>query len=246
MVSADAAGGDPPPVPPAPVAVGWSAGPTRRFRSALVTVLAMTVLGIPFGLLWYALAPSVPVVRTEHGAELTAHAPEEFIAADGWFSLLGFGLGLVAAIVAWVFLHRLRGPVGLIAMGIGGLGCATVAWALGSRIGLSGYRRDLDAAPVGQVLHQPPDLQGGGFELLFGVVPAVQGAFLAPAFGAVLTYTMLAGWSRYPSLRAEPESRSDVEAPADAPPVSSGSPAPPSPAAGPAPPAPGAAAPPPD
>ena len=37
-------------------------------------------------------------------------SPEEYIAADGWFTILGFGFGLVAAVVAWLVLRRYRGP----------------------------------------------------------------------------------------------------------------------------------------
>lgn len=209
------------------------------------------------------LAPWIPVVKTEQGAAVRGADPEYFVAADGWFAFLGLGFGIVAGVVVWALLPRLRGPVGLLAVTFGGLGAAAVAWALGRQIGLAGYRRALESAEFGAQLSRPPDLQAGAFDLWFGVLPALTGAFLAPAFGAVLVYTMLAGWSRYPGLRPEPVDTDidaaapvDTDADADADTdtdaggagrgVSSGSPAPRAPATGPAPPVPGAAATPPD
>jgi hypothetical protein len=76
------------------------------------------------------------------------------------------------------------------------------------------------------------------------VLPLPYGNLLLPAFGAAVTYTLLAGWSRWPSLRPEPEP--DLSwvhaAPAGAgPQVSSGPADSPAPTAAPEPPAPGAA-----
>ncbi|MFY1637543.1 DUF2567 domain-containing protein [Solwaraspora sp. WMMB335] len=229
----------------------------RLSRPAVLTVVAMTAGGAPLGVLWSMLAPWVPVVKTEQGAAVRGGDPEYFVAADGWFTFLGLGLGIAAGIAIWLLLPRLRGPVGLFAVGLGGLGAAAVAWVLGRQIGLADYRRTFDAAELGAQLQRPPDLQAGAFDLWLGVVPAWTGAVLAPAFGAVLAYTMLAGWSRYPSLRPEPEPVEPEPAggPADPPPavpgpgagpVSSNSPAPRAPAAEPAPPAPGVTGTPPD
>lgn len=250
----DLAGGHPPAVP-------RGAGP--RWWSGPVVLAATVIGGVPLGVAWSMLAPWIPVVKTEQGAAVRGADPEYFVAADGWFGLLGLGFGVLAAVLAWALLPRLRGPVGLLAVTFGGLGAAGVAWALGRRIGLAGYRQALESAELGAQLSRPPDLQAGDFDLWFGVLPAITGAFGAPAFGAVLAYTLLAGWSRYPSLRPEPEPdaesgpSAEPEPGADSAtgpesatgpdrPVSSGSPAPPTPATGPAPPAPGAAVPPPD
>jgi len=197
-------------------------------------VLAMILLGVPLGLLWVAVAPQIPVVRTETGAVLTQPQPEEFVAADGWFSLLGLGFGVLAAIAFWLVLRRHRGPLGLLLLAVGGIGAAVVAWQVGRRIGLDEYQRLLETAPVGQAFSKPPDLRAGTFEWLYGWLPTVQGNLLLPAFGAVVTYTLLAGWSRWPDLRPEPEPEA----------LSWGSSVPPVPAAAPVPPEPGAAEPP--
>ncbi|MDG4788746.1 DUF2567 domain-containing protein [Micromonospora sp. WMMD1102] len=196
---------------------------------------------MPFGLLWWAVSPGVPVVQSEDGALLAAPQPEEFIAADGWFSLLGFGLGVLAAVAMWLLLRRYRGPVGMLVVVLGMLGAAVLAWQLGRQIGLDGYQRLLDGAPPGATFSKPPDLHGGQYDLLLGFIPAI-GDLLVPAFGAAVTYTLLAGWSRYPGLRgaeAEPEPVS-----AGYPPLSWDLPAPPAPPGAPAPPVPDATEPP--
>ncbi|MGI5148630.1 DUF2567 domain-containing protein [Plantactinospora sp. CA-294935] len=213
--------------------------PARRLvRGGAATVgalLVLILLGIPFGLVWSAVSPGVPVVQTEDGALLAAPQPEEFIAADGWFSVLGFGLGVLAAIAMWLLLRRHRGPVGMLVVVLGMLGAAVLAWQLGRQIGLSGYERLLASAPPGATFSKPPDLHGGQYDLLLGFIPAIQD-LLVPAFGAAVMYTLLAGWSRYPGLRPEAE-------PAPAP-LSWDLPVPPAPSAAPAPPVPDAAEPP--
>lgn len=234
------------PQPPQPLA--------RRLAVGAGVVLALILLGVPLGLLWVAVSPQVPVVRTETGTVLTQPQPEEFIAADGWFSLLGLGFGVLAAIVFWLVLRRQRGPLSLLLLAVGGIGAAVVAWQVGRRIGLDEYQRLLTTAPLGEQFNKPPDLRAGAFEWLYGWLPTVQGNLLLPAFGAVVTYTLLAGWSRWPDLRPEPE----LEFPPGSGPqpepwpgptptpgsISWGSSVPPAPAGAPAPPEPGAAEPP--
>ncbi|QKW17397.1 DUF2567 domain-containing protein [Verrucosispora sp. NA02020] len=235
----------------------------------------MGLLGIPLGLLWAVLAPATPVIKSGPTQAVYGQAqPEQPIAADGWFSLLGLGFGVLAALVVWLVLRRYRGPVGLVVVVAGGLAAALVAWQVGRRIGLSGYERLLDSAPDGTRLAKPADLRAGGIEMVLGVLPVPHGNLLLAAFGAAVAYTLLAGWSRWPSLRPEPEpdpawfvpptgypdgtarppldhSGGTVASPvgypegAAPPPVSSEPAAPwPAPPAAPAPPAPGAAEPP--
>ncbi|MFV2110886.1 DUF2567 domain-containing protein [Micromonospora sp. LOL_025] len=208
----------------------------RAARLALLAVLASSVLGVPLGLLWAALAPDTPVLKAADGAIYAEPQPEQPIAADGWFSLLGLGFGVLAALALWFLLRRVRGPVGLLAAVLGAFGAALVAWQVGRRTGLADYERLLESAPVGRAFEKPADLRAGGIEWLLGVLPVPHGNLLLPAFGAAVTYTLLAGWSRWPSLRPERES--------GVPGLSWESAGTPAPSAAPEPPAPGAAAPP--
>jgi hypothetical protein len=196
-------------LPSDPVSSGQPAtGGRRPGRAALVglaTAAGITLLGLPIGLLWAALAPAVPVRKTADGAALTQAQPEEFIAADGWFTLIGLCFGVATAIAVWLLLRRRRGPFGLTVAVVGALGAAVVAWQVGRRIGLAEYQRLLADAQVGDILNRPPDLRAGGFEWVLGVIPTIQGNLLLPAFGVAVMYTLLAGWSGYPSLRPEPD-----------------------------------------
>ncbi|MFF5055531.1 DUF2567 domain-containing protein [Micromonospora sp. NPDC000663] len=207
---------------------------SRTVLTVLGFVLAIAVLGAPLGLLWAALAPDTPVLKTAEGAIYAEPQPEQPIAADGWFSLLGLAFGVLAALVVWFVLRRRRGPVGLLAVVLGTVAAAPVAWQVGRRVGLATFDRLLDAAPDGQAFTKPADLRAGGVDWLLGVLPVPHGNLLLPAFGAAITYTLLAGWSRWPSLRPEPELASLSWA-------SAGTPAP---TAAPEPPAPGATEPP--
>ncbi|WP_373321693.1 DUF2567 domain-containing protein [Micromonospora okii] len=239
----------------------------RAVAAALGATAALTVLGLPLGLLWAAVAPDTPVVMTARGAVYAEPQPEQPIAADGWFSLLGLGFGVLAALALWVLLRRWRGPGGLFAGAVGGLGAALVAWQVGRRIGLSTYQRLLAEAPDGQAFTKPADLRAGGLHRFLDVLPVPYGNLLLPAFAVAVTYTLLAGWSRWPSLRAEPEPHpawAPLDGPAvgcpglaagdpgpaggvpgpPTPGVSSGPAGSPAPTAAPEPPAPGAAEPP--
>ncbi|MBX7264673.1 DUF2567 domain-containing protein [Micromonospora sp. Llam7] len=244
-----------PPVPASP-AVPQPAPPppSRAARTAVVgavTVLLLGLLGAPLGLLWAAVAPATPVIKSGDGAVYGQAQPEQPIAADGWFSLFGLAFGVLAALAVWFVLRRRRGPVGLVVVVAGGLAAGVVAWQVGRRVGLAGYQRLLETAPDGTPFTKPADLRAGGIDLFLGVLPVPFGNLLLPAFGAAVAYTLLAGWSRWPSLRPEPAMTwlagyppaDPSVAAADG--VSSGSAAPwPAPPAAPEPPAPGAAAPP--
>nr|WP_325048771.1 DUF2567 domain-containing protein [Micromonospora craterilacus] len=179
--------------------------PARTAAAGAATVLVLGLLGAPLGLLWAALAPATPVVKTADGAVYGQAQPEQPIAADGWFSLLGLGFGVLAALAVWFVLRRHRGPVGLVVVVAGALATATVAWQVGRRVGLSTYQRLLETAPDGTTFTKPADLRAGGIDLILGVLPVPHGNLLLPSFGAAVAYTMLAGWSRWPSLRPEPE-----------------------------------------
>jgi hypothetical protein len=216
---------------------GWppEAPPRRPWHrtalAAVLTALIIAALGAPLGALWHFLSPTVPLIDIgQNGIVVNDPSPEEYIAAEGWFTLLGFGFGLLVAIAAWMLLRRFRGPGLLLGVTVGALGAALVAWQVGRQIGLGAYERWRDSAATGATYHAPPDLHA-------------HGTLLVPAFAAVIVMTLLAGWSNDPDLDqpgARPGYGNDL---ANAP-VSSGSPDAPDPTAEQAPPAPGPAAPP--
>lgn len=214
-------------------------------RTVVVAVLAGLVVaaaGAPLGVLWHFVAPTVPVVDAGTGGFVVNDpSPEEYIAADGWFTLIGFAFGLIAAVVAWLVLRRQRGPGLLLGVTLGALAAAPLAWFTGRLIGLSAYEHWKDVAAAGGTYQAPPDLHA-------------KGALLVPAFAAVIVLTLLAGWSNDPDLERpgakpgygheippEPDSDQETGPESD---FSSDLPGGPDRTAAPAPPAPGQAGPP--
>ena len=241
-----------------PLDLAWPAPPPRSRPSAravaaavgvfVAVVAAVAALGAPLGLLWAAVAPTVPVRMTSEGALLTGQQPEEFIAGDGWFTLLGAGFGVLVAVIVWLVVRR-RGPVPLVAVTLGAVGAGLIAWWVGRHQGLDAYQRMLDSAPDGAVFGKPADLRAADVDVRYGFVPVIRGDVLVPALAAAVTYALLAGWSRFPSLRPEAEPEAGPGAPpdpgAEPGPFSWDSTATPAHPAAPARPAPGEAAPPP-
>ncbi|WP_067498169.1 DUF2567 domain-containing protein [Actinoplanes sp. TFC3] len=217
-------------VPPAPDdKPDEPAGDKRSWRRAVsVTILiivAMAVIGALLGVLWSWLAPSVPVINAgQNGIVVNDPSPEEYIAADGWFTLISFAFGLVAAVVAWLVLRRDRGPAILAGVTLGGLVSTLTTWFVGRQIGLGEWNDWQHSSAPGDTFQRPPDLHA-------------HGALLVTAFAAVIVTTLLAGWSNDPNLDqpgAKPGYGRDLTGDG----LSSGSPAGPDPTAAPEPPAP--------
>lgn len=227
----------PPVLPPGLVTFGEREVRRRPVLAGVLAVAGAAViagLGAPLGWLWALIAPDVPVEMTADGPVLAEPQPEEYFAGDGWFLALGAAFGLLVAVLAWYLLRRIRGPVGIVMLVVGGVGAALLAWYVGRHIGLAEYHRLVTSAPVGSRFGKPPDLRIKQLRLWHGFLPVIRGLLLLPAFTAAVTYTLMAGWSRYATLRAETEP----------PPVSWDSAGLPAPTAAPGPPGSGAAGPP--
>ncbi|SNY51092.1 hypothetical protein SAMN05421748_111185 [Paractinoplanes atraurantiacus] len=156
---------------------------------SLSVFLVIFVLGGPLGLLWRWIAPSVPMIGIGQGdLAVNDPSPEEYIAADGWFTLLGLGFGLIVAIGAWLLLRRDRGPFLLAGIVAGALGAGyLVAPWLGEMIGRSDYEQWRETAQRGSTFMAPPEIHS-------------LGPMLVPAFAAAIALTLMAGWSNDPDL----------------------------------------------
>jgi hypothetical protein len=113
-------------------------GLKAEVRQAAVTTVAVAVSGALLGVLWWWLAPSVPlvgdVVDKSWVVYLKDSEGEQAVGVDGTFTLLALAFGLVSALV--VFLLRRRGGVPLVvALGVGGLLGALLAWRVGVWLG---------------------------------------------------------------------------------------------------------------
>lgn len=171
----------------------------REVAAGLAALAIAAAVGIPVGALWSVLAPRVEVEMTPRGPDLTDYQTEAFMGAEGVFALLGFVAGVLLAVCVWLVLRRRRGPVVLVGLMVGSLLGAWIAWQLGRQVGLAAYRELFDSADVGWRFYRPPGLRGAGRDP--GTGQWQLGVLGAQAFTAAIAYTLLAGWSRWPSLR---------------------------------------------
>ncbi|MFR9795588.1 AAA family ATPase [Streptomyces sp. MS06] len=113
-------------------------GMKTELREAAVVTVVVAVAGALLGLLWWWLAPHVPLVGQENGGGWVVYVKdtegEQAVGADGTFTLLALAFGAVTA--AGAFAWRRRGGVPLVvALGVGGLLGAVLAWRLGMWLG---------------------------------------------------------------------------------------------------------------
>ncbi|MFE5398446.1 AAA family ATPase [Streptomyces sp. NPDC056568] len=113
-------------------------GMLTEVRQAAVAVVAMVLSGALLGVLWWKLAPTVPLVGDVVGdgwvVYLKESESEQAVGVDGTFTLLALAFGALSAVV--VFLLRRRGGVPLVvALGVGGLLGSLLAWRVGVWLG---------------------------------------------------------------------------------------------------------------
>ncbi|MER8006536.1 AAA family ATPase [Streptomyces sp. NPDC094149] len=130
---------------PAPHDAAWHGtygqdgpGMKTEVREAAVVTVAVALGGVLLGLLWWWLAPHVPlvgdIVDKSWVVYLSDSEGEQAIGVDGTFTLLALAIGVVSALA--VFLWRRRGGVPLVvALGVGGLLASVLAWRLGVWLG---------------------------------------------------------------------------------------------------------------
>jgi Protein of unknown function (DUF2567) len=107
----------------------------RDWRWAAGVVGVLAVVGVPLGVLWWALAPRADYKITGSGPVVIGNPSEELlIADDGIFVIIVAGLGLLAGVLTWLF-RRHRGVAGLLAVAFGTLAGSAVAWRIGELLG---------------------------------------------------------------------------------------------------------------
>ncbi|MEU6536083.1 AAA family ATPase [Streptomyces sp. NPDC047000] len=124
---------------PAPAPQDAGPGMGTEVREAALIAVAVAVLGgVLLGLLWWQLAPRVPLVGDAVGKNWVVYLKdsegEQAIGVDGTFILLSLAVGAVCALA--VFLVRRRGGVPLvIGLAVGSLLGSLLAWRLGVWLG---------------------------------------------------------------------------------------------------------------
>ncbi|MEU9914355.1 MULTISPECIES: AAA family ATPase [unclassified Streptomyces] len=154
-------------------------GMATEVREAVVVALAVALGGVLLGVLWWWLAPHVPlvgdVVDKSWVVYLGDTEGEQAIGVDGTFTLLGLAFGLVSALV--VFLVRRRGGVPLVvALGVGGLLGSLLAWRVGIWLG-----------PAQDVIAHAKSV-GKGVTFSAPLKLSAKGVWLAWPFGALVVH----------------------------------------------------------
>ncbi|WLW55772.1 AAA family ATPase [Streptomyces sp. YU58] len=172
---------------PAPFDSGYGQdgpGMKTEVREAAVIAVAVALGGVLLGLLWWWLAPRVPlvgdVVDQNWVVYLKDTEGEQAVGVDGTFTLLGLAFGVVTAFV--VFLVRRRGGVPLVvALTVGGLLGSVLAWRLGVWLG-----------PAQDVVAHARSV-GKGVTFSAPLKLGAKGALLAWSLAAVLVHLGLTG-----------------------------------------------------
>nr|WP_202457678.1 AAA family ATPase [Streptomyces sp. SID5464] len=121
---------------------GWygqdGPGMKTELREAGVVAVAVALGGVLLGVLWWWLAPHVPLVGDVAQGNWVVYLKdtegEQAVGVDGTFALLGLAFGFVSALV--VFLLRRRGGVPLVVgLAVGGLLGSLLAWRIGVWLG---------------------------------------------------------------------------------------------------------------
>lgn len=159
-----------------PYAREEQASPPRRVDAlaAAVTVVVLTLVGAPVGLLWVALAPRAQAVLA--GGEYLRADPssDAYIAGDGYFLAAVVLAGAVSGLLVW-WLGRLHGPAVVPALALGGLSGAFVAMRVGELVALDQLRSAISSGAERIDIN----LQLGAVATLAGWPAAALLAFLA-------------------------------------------------------------------
>ncbi|CAL9423204.1 hypothetical protein SUDANB174_01883 [Streptomyces sp. enrichment culture] len=153
-------------------------------RQAAVTAVAVAIFGALLGVLWWQLAPSVPlvgeVVNDSWVVYLKDSEGEQAIGVDGTFTLLALAFGALSGVV--VFLLRRRGGVPLVvALCVGGLLGSLLAWRLGVWLG-----------PAQDVIAHAKEV-GKGVTFSAPLKLGAKGALLAWSLAALVVHLGLTG-----------------------------------------------------
>ncbi|WP_327269817.1 ABC transporter permease [Streptomyces sp. NBC_01218] len=182
---------DPGPVPPAgshlvPGAAGqWPPAPAEAraaVRQAAAVTVVLALAGVVLGLLWLWLAPRIPLISDSTAVYLKDSEGEEAIGADGTFALLAAGFGLVSAVVAFL-LRRTGGIATVVALALGGVLGALLAWWLGTSLGpTSDVVAHAKEAGRGVTFDAPLELHAKGALLAWPIAAMLVHLILTAAF----------------------------------------------------------------
>jgi hypothetical protein len=134
--------------------------------------------GAALGVLWWRLAPRVPIVIQPDGSRPQGFQPEEYLAADIAFA----ALALVAGVILTVALAAMRRQhlLGVLAAGLVASALGTVAmWQVGTRLGSVDIDGLVATTEVEFVVDAPLAVTMPGVYLVWAIAAATVVAVLA-------------------------------------------------------------------
>jgi hypothetical protein len=156
-------------------------------REAAVITVGVALAGVLLGVLWWWLAPHVPLVGELVDEKWVVYFKdtegEQAVGVDGTFTLLALGFGAVSALV--VFLARKRGGVPLVvALAVGGALGSLLAWRVGVWLGpTQNVIAHAKAVGEGMTFSAPLKLGAKGALLAWSVAALVVHLGLTALFG---------------------------------------------------------------
>ncbi|MGV9453872.1 hypothetical protein [Streptomyces sp. NPDC003635] len=171
-----------------PVSYGQDGpGMKAELREAAVVTVVVAVAGVLLGVLWWWLAPRVPLVGDVVDGGWAVYFKdtegEQAVGVDGTFTLLALAFGAVSAVGA--FLWRRRGGVPLVvALALGGFLASLLAWRVGVWLGPSqdviAHAKDVGK---GVTFSAPLELDAKGAWLVWSIAALVVHLGLTALFG---------------------------------------------------------------
>jgi len=153
----------------------------RGLRSVLIAGIVVGILsGAALGVLWWRLAPRVPIVIQPDGSQSQGFQPEEYLAADVAFAAIALvaGIILTIALVAMRRQHLLGVLMAsLIASSLGTL----AMWQVGTRLGSVDIEGLVATTEVEFVVDAPLEVTMPGVFLIWAIAAASVIALLALA-----------------------------------------------------------------
>jgi hypothetical protein len=118
------------------------------------------LLGPIIGVLWLWIAPTPVAINTDGAIYLKDQDTKAFIAADGWFLVIGLVVGAICGgLLYWRFGGGLAALLGLT---LGAFGGALIAWKVGEALGPEPLAATVSGVPDGGTLDMPIGIRAKG------------------------------------------------------------------------------------
>lgn len=145
----------------------------RQVAVGGVVAGALTVLGVPIGLVWSAIAPRAELIVIAPGQTMLADSESTaYMTGDGKFALLTMAVGAVVAVLAYALAGRRTGTGAVLGLAAGGVLGSLIAWQLGRWPTADGYRQALHNAQAGDQVTAALTVHARGV-LILGALAAV-------------------------------------------------------------------------